>query len=122
MTQTNRRRFIRRGVSAAAAVTAVALPATAAAQGEKPVKKEQPDIAQTRKIGEEIANKDFDALTAVLSIVGGALGFRSEPQRVGEDLAFVHGISPQATVRRPENKPPTEFQAFSISRFSQLLA
>src|SRR5438477_1013273 len=39
MTQTNRRRFIRRGVSAAAAVTAVALPATAAAQGEKPVKK-----------------------------------------------------------------------------------
>ena len=39
MTHTNRRRFIRRGVTAAAAVTAAALPATAAAQSEKPVKK-----------------------------------------------------------------------------------
>jgi enamine deaminase RidA (YjgF/YER057c/UK114 family) len=39
MNKTNRRRFIRRGVTAAAAVTAVAIPTKAAAQTEKPVKK-----------------------------------------------------------------------------------
>ncbi len=39
MKQTNRRSFIGRGVTAAAAVTVAALPTTAAAQGEKPVKK-----------------------------------------------------------------------------------
>ncbi len=39
MNRPNRRSFIRRGVTAAAAVTAVAVPATVAAQGEKPVKK-----------------------------------------------------------------------------------
>jgi 2-iminobutanoate/2-iminopropanoate deaminase len=39
MNTTNRRRFIRRGVTAAAAVTAAAIPTTAAAQPEKPVKK-----------------------------------------------------------------------------------
>src|SRR5712692_8797443 len=39
MNNTNRRRFIRRGVTAAAAMTAAAIPATAAAQGEKAVKK-----------------------------------------------------------------------------------
>jgi len=39
MKTSNRRTFIRRGVTAAAAVTAAAVPATAAAQGEKPTKK-----------------------------------------------------------------------------------
>jgi len=39
MNTSDRRTFIRRGVTAAAAVTAATLPATAAAQGEKPVKK-----------------------------------------------------------------------------------
>ena len=39
MKDTNRRSFIRRGVTAAAAVTAAALPATAAAQTDRPVKK-----------------------------------------------------------------------------------
>jgi len=39
MQKTNRRSFIRRGVTAAAGVTAVAIPTTAAAQTEKPVKK-----------------------------------------------------------------------------------
>ena len=39
MTKADRRNFIRRGVTAAAAVTAAAVPATAAAQEEKPVKK-----------------------------------------------------------------------------------
>ena len=39
MKQTSRRIFIRRGATAAAAVTAAAIPATAAAQGDKPVKK-----------------------------------------------------------------------------------
>jgi 2-iminobutanoate/2-iminopropanoate deaminase len=39
MNNTNRRRFIRRGVTAAAAVTAAAIPTTAGAQGEEPVKK-----------------------------------------------------------------------------------
>src|SRR5215831_10775257 len=39
MKQTNRRRFIKGGATAAAAVAAAALPATAAAQGDKPVKK-----------------------------------------------------------------------------------
>jgi len=39
MKRTNRRSFIRGGVTAAAAVTAVALPATAAAQSEKATKK-----------------------------------------------------------------------------------
>src|SRR6187455_1138249 len=39
MKTSNRRSFIRRGVTAAAGVTAVALPTNAAAQTEKPVKK-----------------------------------------------------------------------------------
>src|SRR5262245_46633034 len=39
MHKPNRRAFVRRGVTAAAAVTAAAIPAAAAAQGEKPVKK-----------------------------------------------------------------------------------
>ena len=39
MKTSNRRSFIRRGVTAAAAVTAAAIPTTAAAQTEKPVKK-----------------------------------------------------------------------------------
>jgi len=39
MKDTNRRSFIRRGAAAAAAVTAAAVPATAAAQTDKPVKK-----------------------------------------------------------------------------------
>src|SRR5215467_2216529 len=39
MTHTNRRRFIKGGVTAAAAVSAAAVPSTAAAQGEKAVKK-----------------------------------------------------------------------------------
>ena len=39
MQKTNRRSFIRRGVTAAAGVTAVAIPARVAAQTEKPVKK-----------------------------------------------------------------------------------
>ena len=39
MKKSNRRTFIRRGVTAAAAVTAAAIPTRAAAQGEKPVKK-----------------------------------------------------------------------------------
>jgi 2-iminobutanoate/2-iminopropanoate deaminase len=39
MNTSDRRTFIRRGVTAAAAVTAATLPATAAAQGEEPVKK-----------------------------------------------------------------------------------
>ena len=39
MNTTNRRSFIRRGVTAAAGVTAVAIPAKASAQTEKPVKK-----------------------------------------------------------------------------------
>ncbi len=39
MTKSNRRSFIRRGATAAAAVTAVAVPRAAAAQTEKPVKK-----------------------------------------------------------------------------------
>ena len=39
MQKTNRRTFIRRGAAAAAGVTAVALPTTVAAQGDKPVKK-----------------------------------------------------------------------------------
>ena len=39
MTKTDRRSFIRRGAAAAAGVTAVAFPATVAAQGDKPVKK-----------------------------------------------------------------------------------
>ena len=39
MTRTNRRSFIQRGATAAAAVTAAAIPMTAAAQAEKPAKK-----------------------------------------------------------------------------------
>ena len=39
MNKTNRRSFIRRGVTAAAGVTAVAIPTKAAAQTDKPVKK-----------------------------------------------------------------------------------
>ena len=39
MNKSNRRSFIRRGAAAAAGVTAVAMPTTAAAQSEKPAKK-----------------------------------------------------------------------------------
>ncbi len=39
MKTSNRRSFIRRGVAAAAGMTAVTIPRTAAAQAEKPVKK-----------------------------------------------------------------------------------
>jgi spermidine/putrescine-binding protein len=39
MKTSNRRSFIRRGVTAAAGVTAVAIPTAAAAQSEKPTKK-----------------------------------------------------------------------------------
>jgi POT family proton-dependent oligopeptide transporter len=43
--------------------------------GAKPVKKERPDLAQVRKIGAEVEGRDFDTVTAALSIVGGVLGF-----------------------------------------------
>src|SRR5437764_3389953 len=43
--------------------------------GERPVKKEQPDIAQLRKTGDEAAAQGFDMLTAALAVVGGVLGF-----------------------------------------------
>jgi POT family proton-dependent oligopeptide transporter len=42
--------------------------------GEKPLPKKQPDIGQTRKIGDEAA-ESFDFLTAALAIIGGVLGF-----------------------------------------------
>ena len=43
--------------------------------GAKPVKKERTDIAQVRKIGDEVEAQDFDTVTAALAIVGGVLGF-----------------------------------------------
>jgi POT family proton-dependent oligopeptide transporter len=43
--------------------------------GAKPVKKERPDIAQVRKIGDEVEAQDFDTVTTALAIVGGVLGF-----------------------------------------------
>ena len=55
--------------------------------------------------------------------IGGLLIGRGELQGVGENLALVHGISPpdtQCAVRR--RNPRTDFQVFSISRFSQALA
>jgi len=42
--------------------------------GEKPVKKEQPDIAQVRNIGDETAAQGFDMVTAALAIIGGVAG------------------------------------------------
>jgi proton-dependent oligopeptide transporter, POT family len=42
--------------------------------GEKPVVKEQADIAQVRRTGDEAA-EGFDVLTAVLAVVGAVLGF-----------------------------------------------
>src|SRR5918912_4317317 len=42
--------------------------------GERPVKKEQPDIAQVRDIGNETAAQGFDMLTAALAIIGGVAG------------------------------------------------
>jgi proton-dependent oligopeptide transporter, POT family len=41
--------------------------------GEKPVKLEQPDIAQTTKIGDEVA-EGFDMVTSVLAFIGGIVG------------------------------------------------
>jgi POT family proton-dependent oligopeptide transporter len=43
--------------------------------GEKPVRKERPDIAQVRKVDAEAADEGLDAVTAGLAIVGGVLGF-----------------------------------------------
>jgi POT family proton-dependent oligopeptide transporter len=43
--------------------------------GAKPVKKERTDIAQVRKIGDEVEAQDFDTVTTALAIVGGVLGF-----------------------------------------------
>lgn len=42
--------------------------------GERPVKKERTDIAQTDKIGDEAAT-GFDFLTLSLAVIGGVLGF-----------------------------------------------
>src|SRR5207237_10768907 len=43
--------------------------------GERPIKKNQADLAQTKKIGEEVERKGFDVLTLALAFVGGAFGF-----------------------------------------------
>lgn len=43
--------------------------------GAKPVKKPRTDIAQVRKIGDEVEATDFDTVTAALAIIGGVLGF-----------------------------------------------
>jgi proton-dependent oligopeptide transporter, POT family len=43
--------------------------------GERPVKREQPDIAQVRKVGDEAAAQGFDMVMAALAIIGGVAGF-----------------------------------------------
>jgi POT family proton-dependent oligopeptide transporter len=43
--------------------------------GDRPVRKDQPDIAQVRKVEDEAAREGFDMVTAALAIVGGILGF-----------------------------------------------
>lgn len=43
--------------------------------GERPLKKKVPDIAQVRKIDEEVEAEGFDMVTAALAVVGGVLGF-----------------------------------------------
>src|SRR5262245_38861122 len=52
--------------------------------------------------------------------VGGTLGCGSELQRVSEDLALVHGMTPQASMRRPEEKPPTVFKFFPFRASARL--
>jgi POT family proton-dependent oligopeptide transporter len=43
--------------------------------GERPVKKERPDLAQVRKVGDETEAQGFDMVTAALAIIGGVAGF-----------------------------------------------
>ncbi len=43
--------------------------------GDRPVRKDQPDIAQVVKVDEEAEAEGFDMVTAALSIVGAVLGF-----------------------------------------------
>jgi POT family proton-dependent oligopeptide transporter len=42
--------------------------------GEKPVRNEQPDIAQLTKTGDEVASQGIDMVTAVLALIGGVVG------------------------------------------------
>jgi len=60
--------------------------------GERPIKKDQPDIAQTTKIGDEAKQSGFDFLTAALSIVLGVVGFWAGVHWGGAGL--VGGIFP----------------------------
>src|SRR5205085_2431421 len=60
--------------------------------GERPVKKEQPDIAQVRKTGDEVAAQGFDMLTAALALVGGVLGFLGGVRWSG--AGFIGGLFP----------------------------
>lgn len=43
--------------------------------GEPPIRNDQPDVAQVRKIGDELQGTGFDFLTAALALVGGVAGF-----------------------------------------------
>src|SRR5437763_4074683 len=60
--------------------------------GAKPVKKERTDIAQVRKIGDEVEAQDFDTVTTALAIVGGVLGFAGGMYWGGE--GWIGGIFP----------------------------
>src|SRR5205085_2137321 len=60
--------------------------------GERPVKKEQPDIAQVRKTGDEAAAQGFDMLTAALALIGGVLGFIGGVRWSG--AGFIGGLFP----------------------------
>ena len=59
--------------------------------GERPVKKERPDIAQVRKAGDEAAG-GFDVLTAALAVLGGVVFFAGGV-KWGE-AGWVSGIFP----------------------------
>jgi POT family proton-dependent oligopeptide transporter len=59
--------------------------------GERPVKKERPDIAQVRKAGDEAA-EGFDVLTAVLAVVGLVVGFFAGMKWGG--AGWISGIFP----------------------------
>jgi proton-dependent oligopeptide transporter, POT family len=60
--------------------------------GERPVKREQPDIAQVRKVDTEAAAQGFDVLTAALALAGGVLGFIGGVRWSG--AGFIGGLFP----------------------------
>ena len=68
-------------------------------------------MAGNLQFGWTLPDNSPSGINARLEVVG-TLGRTGALQGVGENLAFVHGMSLPATMRRPQAKPPTDFLGF----------